>query len=143
MAEFQLGPEGGGPLVAARWQHGATPGVKVLGAWVSVGYSDHGPEARRTYLVFEASAREQVEEFTRYLRPYCPQVEIRPVSDYLPFIEAYESGDPGRYPEVPPGTTAEARQRQLEVFRRYVAAPTTEAAVQIWWEVAGRNLPGD
>lgn len=140
MVSFHFGPEGGGPLLAARWQHGPTPGVKVVAAWVSAGYSDDGPEPRITYVFFHATTREQVDAFTGYLKPYCARIEIRPVDDYLPFMRAYEAGDPEGYPRYPPDISDEARQRQLQVFRDYMAAPTPGDAVHIWRSIAlGRS----
>ena len=132
MAVFHFGPEGGGPMLAARWQHGPTSGVTMLGSWVSSGYSTEGPEVRRTYVVFEAGNREQVDDFTSYLGPFCSQIEVRPVSDYLSFMRAYDARDPEQYPVYPSDISEEARRRQVEVFQEYIAAPTPAEAVRIW-----------
>ncbi|MBI2886522.1 MAG: hypothetical protein HYY02_04880 [Chloroflexi bacterium] len=136
LAEFHFGPRGGGPMVAARWQHGPTPGIKVLGAWVSTvswgNTPDAGLEAGRTYVVFEADDAEVVGPFTAYLQLVCSHIEIRPVMDYLPFVRAFEARDPEQYPNYPPGMTPEARRRQVEQFRQYIAAPNAAEAVRLW-----------
>ncbi len=137
MAVFHFEPEEGGAMVAARWQHGPTPGVSVLGAWTSSGYSNEGREARLTYVVFNAGNREQMEAFTGYLYLVCSRVEIRPISDYMPFMKAYETKDPAAYPVYPAGITEEERRRQMEVFRQYMAASSPAEAIRIWREVVG------
>ncbi|MDO8751190.1 MAG: hypothetical protein Q7K03_08615 [Dehalococcoidia bacterium] len=137
MAVFHFEPEEGGALVAARWQHGPTAGVTVLGAWTSSGYSNEGQEARLTYVMFSAGSREQMEAFTGYLYLVCSRIEIRPVSDYMPFIRAYEAKEPEQYPMYPAGVSEEERRRQMDVFRQYMAAPSPAEAIRIWRGVVG------
>ena len=136
MAVFHFEPEEGGAMVAARWQHGPTPGARVLGAWVSNGYSNEGTESRKTYVIFEAETREQMEASTSYLYSVCSRIEIRPVGDYMPFMKAYEARDPQLYPTYPASVTPQERQEQLETFGEYMAAPTPAEAIRIWREVA-------
>lgn len=121
--------------MAARWQHGPTPGVKVLGAWVTTvswGDSNEGLGAGRTYIAFEADTPEQVAAFTGYLHFVSARIAVRPVLDYLPFMQAYEARDPEQYPMYPPGLTDEARRRQVELHRQYIAAPNPAEAARIW-----------
>ncbi|MEK7777616.1 MAG: hypothetical protein AAB303_03210, partial [Chloroflexota bacterium] len=96
-----------------------------------------GQEARLTYVVFSAGSREQMEAFTGYLYLVCSRIEMRPVSDYMPFIRAYEAKDPEQYPMYPTGVSEEERRKQMEVFRQYMAAPSPAEAIRIWRGVVG------
>ena len=143
MAVFHFDPEDGGALVAARWQHGPTQEITVVGAWTSSGYSNEGREERLTYVVFNAESRKQMEIFTGYLYLVCSRIEIRPISDYMPFVRAYEAQDPEQYPVYPAGIGEDERRRQLDMFRQYMEAPSPAEAIRIWrGAVGGRQQYG-
>lgn len=142
MAVFHAGPYGLGTLVPARWQHGPTPGVKVIGAWTS-STGGIGPEGRvlgtesradhRTYIAFECETSQQVAGFVSYLRPFCPRVEVREITDYMPWMRAYDSRDPEQRPRGP-NVTDEQRRADSDEARRYINASTPSEAISIWLE---------
>lgn len=137
MAVFHFAPEGGGPYVAARWQHGPTPGVTVHSAWVSNsvpwGDTDEALESGRTFIAFDADTPGAVAQFVNYLQLVSSKIEVWPVTDYMPAMRAYESGDTGQW-EFPSGVPQQQRARQLELFKQYQQAATTDEAVEMWRE---------
>ena len=110
---------GGGVKTAARWQHGPTPGVKVLGSWVAA-----GSKPARTFIAFEAETIVQVGQYTTYLAPYCSQVEVIPVTDFLPTLKAMDA----KNPELVPTYTA----LQKSLAQKYMTAKTVKEAVGIY-----------
>src|SRR5713101_1288050 len=96
MVVYHAGPEGLAPNVPLRWQHGPTPGVTVVAAWVSTAIVGDGGEALeegRSYVVIETDTALALAAFTNYMRPYVRKIEVRPVFDYLPYTKAYEAKD--------------------------------------------------
>lgn len=140
MAAFQFGAEGGGPVLAARWQHGPTPGVTVKGAWVStVGWGENarGQEAGRTFIVFEAESPQHVAAFVNYLHFVCTRIDVWPVVDYTAGMRALEERAPEAYPydDLAPGIPDDVRQTQIEIARMFMAAANPVEAVRIWREL--------
>ena len=135
VAVFHFAPEGGGPFVAARWQHGPTPGITVHSAWVNNsvpwGEMDEGLGSGRTFIAFEANAPGAVAQFVNYLQLVSSKIEVWPVVDYLPAMRAYESGDPEQW-QFPADTSDQARAAQLDAFRRYQQAKDTVEAIEAW-----------
>ena len=135
MAVFHAGAEGLGSAVPARWQHGPTPGVDVVGGWVSAaawGNTGEGQGSGRTFIVFEAETPNQVGNFANYLHLVYSHIEVWPVFDYLPLLKAYEARDPEQFGL--PGAPEEQTRRQRELARQYMAAPNPVEAVRIWQE---------
>jgi hypothetical protein len=131
---FHFAAEGGAPIVAARWQQGATPGVTVLHAWVTTapwGDMDEGLRTGRTFIVFEAETPAAVATFVNPMQLVCSKIEVWPVADYLPQMQAYEAQDPAEFP-FGPNVTPEQQAEQIELFRVYMATSSVEEAVQTW-----------
>ncbi|MSQ15372.1 MAG: hypothetical protein EXR50_05870 [Dehalococcoidia bacterium] len=139
MVVYHAGPEGLGPNVPLRWQHGPTPGVTVVSAWVSaaiVGDGSEGLAEGRTYVVIETDSYQGLAAYTNYMRPYVRQIEVRVVNDYLPQTKAYEAKDTEQVPRAP-NATDEQRRRQLEFAKRYIAAASPGEALEIWRNTSG------
>jgi hypothetical protein len=134
MAVFHPGPwdSPGRPM---RWQHGATSGVTVHGAWISAGFGTETLSDQRVYVVFECEA-EQAAAFVNYLRPVYPTIEMRTVTDYLPNMRAYERGEPEQRPRGP-NVTDEQWRIGNDNIKRYIEAPNANEALRIWMETDG------
>jgi len=139
MIVYHPGPEGLGINVPLRSQHGATPGVKVIAAWVdntSSGDSGEDLTGGRTYIVIETDTAQRVNAFIYWMRPYTRKIEVRPVTDYLPAMQVYEAKDPGKWPPTP-ALSDEQRQQFLGLLKCYVTAATSAEAVEIWRSTSG------
>lgn len=133
MVVYHAGPEGLPAVVPLRWQHGPTPGVTLVAAWVSnviTGSGEEGLADARTYVVIETDTVQALGAFVNWIAPFV-RVEVRPVSDYMAQMKAYWSKDPEQWP-VAPGQSDEQRHQMLEAFRRYTAAGSPAEALEIW-----------
>ena len=139
MATYYAGPLGLGPNVPARWQHGATPGVKVHSAWVALGADRESNSATTSVIVFECENQAQANAYVNWLRPFCPKIEVSSVTDYMPNIQNYEARDIVNWP-VGSNLTEDQKRAAREVIQRYMDAPSPAEAIRIYLET--EPVPG-
>jgi len=139
MATYHSGPLGLGPNVPARWQHGATPGVKVHSAWVALGADRKSNTDTTSVIVFECENQAQANNYVNWLRPFCPKVEASSVTDYMPNIQNYEARDIVNWP-VGSNLTEDQKRAAPENVQRYISAPTPAEAIRLWLET--EPVPG-
>lgn len=136
MVVYHTGPEGLALNPPLRFQHGATPGCKVVGAWTHTNPESGDLRDQRTWIVIDADTPPAAAAYVAYMRPFVPQIEMRAVNDYLPGIKAHEARDP-ELTAVNPAVTPEVRQQTIAQQRRYIAAKTPLEALEIWRNTAG------
>ncbi|HLF08855.1 MAG TPA: hypothetical protein VI789_05870 [Dehalococcoidia bacterium] len=133
MATYHAGPLGLGPNVPARWQHGATPGVKGHSAWVAQGAERERTSNTTSVIVFECENQAQANAYVNWLRPFCPKIEVSSVTDYMPQIQNYEAGQILNW-AVGFNPTEEQKRAAREVIQRYIDAPSPAEAIRIYLE---------
>lgn len=136
MVVYHPGPEGLALNPPLRWQHGPTPGVKLLGGWVSTAAAPT-PADQRTFIAIEADSIQAVNGFVGWMRPFARGIEVLPVTDYLPTLKAYEARDPEQAVIANPNLSPEQVQQQRALQRRFMAAKTPAEALEIWRNTAG------
>ncbi len=108
--------------------------MTVLHAWVTTapwGDMDEGLGTGRTFIIFEAETPGAVAAFVNPMQLVCSKIEVWPVGDYLPQMQAYAAGDPEQFPRGP-NVTDEQWAAGVETARQLIDAATVEAAVEIW-----------